>query len=91
MFALYMLVDLWNILVYSLEGSDVFCYSLSGLLLLAYNSSDGPWTLAEYFGVDRLFLDVITYVYSCADGWSVNHDGHSVSACLVLNLALTCS
>jgi hypothetical protein len=56
-----------------------------------YKLTEGSGRLAEYFGVDRLFLGVTTPAYNCADRWFVDHDKHPVSACLVLNLALTCS
>ena len=73
----------------TLEGSVVFCGSLSGSVLLVYNLSGGPRVLVEYSGIDRLFLGVIPSVYNCVDGWSVDHDEHSVSAYSVFNLALT--
>ena len=81
------LMNWWNVLIR--HRKFPLSSSLSGLLSLAYNSSDGPWVLVEYSGVDRLFLGVITSIYNCVDGWSVDHDGHSVSACSVFNLALT--
>ena len=46
---------------------------------------EGSGGLAEYSGVDRLFLGVITSAYRCTDRWSVDHDGHSISACPVLD------
>jgi hypothetical protein len=71
-----------------LEGSIVFCGSLSRSILLVYNLSVGPWVLAEYFGMDRLFSSVITSAYRGAGSWSMGYDGHSVNVCSVLNLVL---
>jgi hypothetical protein len=45
--ALYMLVDLCNVLVYSLEGSNVFYYPLSASLLVIHNSRDAPRVLVD--------------------------------------------